>query len=312
MDENTVMNPKEPLNAAPVFTAAAPKKHSPVFKIWRVLYPLLIFVGIQFAVGIVVALYYVVTRILPVINQAADSLVMSQQLTDWVISQTLPLALACDLLVLPIFVFMYFRQMKGQKRPAISAFKITDYVLVAALAVFADFAISYIISGFNLEQYFPDYQVLMQGFTGAPVILQVITVGIVAPVAEEFLMRGVVLNRLLGYVRVLPALLIQAALFGILHMNLLQGVYAGVLGLLLGYVYIKYGSLLMTIVFHITLNTLSVLLSESFSADVNPLLIIIPAVLLTAGTFWLMIRRGDSVMFITDKNANRIEGTGRN
>jgi len=305
MDENTVMNPKEPLNAAPVFTAAAPKKHSPVFKIWRVLYPLLIFVGIQFAVGIVVALYYVVTRILPVINQAADSLVMSQQLTDWAISQTLPLALACDLLVLPIFAFMYFRQMKGQKRPAISAFKITDYVLVAALAVFADFAISYIISGFNLEQYFPDYQVLMQGFTGAPVILQVITVGIVAPVAEEFLMRGVVLNRLLGYVRVLPALLIQAALFGILHMNLLQGVYAGVLGLLLGYVYIKYGSLLMTIVFHITLNTLSVLLSESFSADVNPLLIIIPAVLLTAGTFWLMIRRGDSVMFITDRKLEK-------
>ena len=150
MDKNTVINPNEPLNAAPEFPAAAPKKHSPVFKIWRVLYPLLIFVGIQFVVGVVMALFYVVTRILPVINQAADPLVMSQQLTDLTISQTLPLALACYLLVLPIFAFMYFRQMKGQKRPAISTFKITYYLLVAALAVFADFAISYIISGFNL------------------------------------------------------------------------------------------------------------------------------------------------------------------
>lgn len=306
MDENTVINPEEPLNATPVFTAAAPKKHSPVFKIWRVLYPLLIFVGMQFAVGIVAALFYVVTRILPVINQAADPLVMSQQLTDWAISQTLPLALACDLLVLPIFAFMYFRQMKGQKRPVISTFKIMDYVLVAALAVFADFAITYFISGFNIIQYFPDYQVIMNGLGSSPIILQIVAVGIVAPVAEEFLMRGVVLNRLLGYVRVLPALLIQAALFGILHMNLLQGLYAGVLGLLLGYVYIKYGSLLMTIVFHITLNTLSVLLPESFAAGVNPFLIIAPAVLFTAGTLWLIRRRGDSVMFISDRKLEKV------
>jgi len=306
MDKNTVINPNEPLNTAPAFAAAAPKKHSPVFKIWRVLYPLLIFVGIQFVVGVVMALFYVVTRILPVINQTADPLVMSQQLTDWTISQTLPLALACDLLVLPIFAFMYFRQMKGQKRPVISTFKITDYLLVAALAVFADFAITYFISGFNIVQYFPDYQVLMKGLGSTSVILQVVAVGIVAPVAEEFLMRGVVLNRLLGYMRVLPALLIQAALFGILHMNLLQGLYAGVLGLLLGYVYIKYGSLLMTIVFHITLNTLSVLLPESFAAGVSPFLIIVPAVLLTAGTLWLIRRRGDSEMFISDRKLEKV------
>lgn len=306
MDKNTVINPNEPLNPAPPFNTAAPKKHGPVYKIWRVLYPLLIFVGLQFVVGIAVALFYVVTRILPVINQTADPLAMSQQLTDWAISLTLPLALACDLLALPIFVFLYFRQMKGQKRPSISAFKITDYVLVAALAVFADFAITYFISGFNIVQYFPDYQALMTGLTGSPVILQIIAVGIVAPVAEEFLMRGVVLNRLLGYMRVLPALLIQAALFGILHMNLLQGLYAGVLGLLLGYVYIKYGSLLMTVIFHITLNTLSVLLPESFAQGVNPFLIIIPAVLLTAGTFWIIMRRGNSTMFISDRNPDTI------
>jgi len=302
MDKNTDLETGEPIRTEPPAVAAAPlKKHSTIFKIWRILYPLLIFVGIQVVVGVAVAVYYLITMILPVINQTVDPLVLSQQMQEWAISQTVPLALACDLLVLPIFMFLYFRQKKGQKRPSISAFRITDYLLVAALAVFADFAITYFISGFNIVQYFPDYQALMQGFTGTPLILQVFAVGIVAPVAEEFLMRGVILNRLLGYVRVLPAILIQAALFGILHMNLLQGLYAGVLGLLLGYVYVKYGSLLMTIIFHITLNTLSVLLPESFGAGVNPLLIVIPAVLLTAGTFGLMMRRGNSVMFITDK-----------
>jgi hypothetical protein len=62
----------------------------------------------------------------------------------------------------------------------------------------------------------------------------------------------------------------------------------------------------MTIVFHITLNTFSVLLPASFAAGVNPFLIIVPAVLLTAGTLWLIRRRGDSAMFISDRKLEKV------
>jgi len=298
IDENE-QNRNSLTNTAGAGPTPGEKKHSPIYKVWRVIYPLFIFLGIQIIVGIGIALYYTATVILPKLSQGFDSSILTKQMTEWITGQTLLIALICDLTVLPLLVFLYFRQMKGKRRPALSSFKIADYLLVAGLAVFANLTVSYFITGFDILKYFPDYQVIMEGISG-PIILQIITVGIVAPIAEEFLMRGVVLNRLLGYIRVRPALFMQAALFGILHLNLLQGMYAGVLGLLMGYIYIKYGSLLMTILFHITMNTLSIVIPESFAEGVNPFIILIVSAVLTAGTIMLINRRKGSVMFISD------------
>ena len=304
--EPALLSVTGPDSSVPLINANHTKKQSLLYKIWRVVYPLFLFLGIQFAASIVMIIYYAVTVMVPSMSQGVVTADMSVQMMDWIIGQSLTLTLISDLAILPVFVFLYIRQIKGQRRAAISSFKIADYVLVAALAVAADFAITYILVGFNLVQYFPDYQNIMSGIMNSSFILQVIAVGIVAPIVEEFLMRGVILNRLLGYMRVIPALLIQAAMFGILHMNLLQGVYAGVLGLLMGYIYIKYGSLLMTILFHITLNTLSVVLPESFAEGVNPFYILIPALLVTAGILWLIKRRGNSVMFFTNRKMAKV------
>ena len=296
-----------PDSSVPLISADQTKKHNLLYKIWRVTYPLFVFLGIQFAGSFVMIIYYIVTVMFPNMSQGTVTPAISaQMMVDWLVGQALTLTLICDLAVIPLYAFLYIRQIKGQRRAAISSFKITDYVLVAALAVAADFAITYILVSFNLVQYFPDYQNIMSGIINSSFILQVIAVGIVAPIAEEFLMRGVILNRLLGYMRVIPALLIQATMFGILHMNILQGVYAGILGLLMGYIYIKYGSLLMTILFHITLNTLSVVLPESFAEGVNPFYILIPALLVTAGILWLINRRGDSVMFFTNRKMAKV------
>jgi len=314
MDENTVTNTNEPAQSSvtgpdssvPLISANQTKKQSLPYKIWRVIYPLFLFLGIQIAGSLVMIVYYAVTVMVPNMNQGIVTPDMSAQMVEWLVGQALMLTLICDLAILPVYAFLYIRQIKGQRRAVISSFKIADYVLVAALAVAADFAITYILISFNIEQYFPDYQNIMSGIINSSFILQIIAVGIVAPVVEKFLMRGVILNRLLGYMRVIPALLIQAALFGILHMNLLQGVYAGVLGLLMGYIYIKYGSLLMTILFHVTLNTLSVVFPKSFAEGVNPFYILIPALLVTVGILWLINRRGDSVMFFSNRKMEKV------
>ena len=266
------------------------KKHSLIFKIWRVLYPLLIFLGIQIICSIVMIIFYAVTVMISGAQSGASTADLSKQLMDWAISQSLLLALVSDALFLPLGIFFYLREKKGQKKTKLSSFKVRDYILVVGLAIFADFSITYIISAFDLIRFFPDYQNIMAGIGSGSLLLQIVAVGIVAPIAEEFLMRGVVLNRLLKYVGVIPAVLIQAALFGILHMNILQGTYAAVLGILLGYVYIKYKSLLMTIVFHITLNTLSVLFPENLLEGVNPFIIIASALVLTTGTIYLINR----------------------
>lgn len=78
---------------------------------------------------------------------------------------------------------------------------------------------------------------------------------ILAPIAEELTFRGLTLY----YTRKLSdkfwvGNLLQALLFGIIHLNLIQGVYAFILGYIFGMLYKRYNSIFASIIAHITFN----------------------------------------------------------
>ena len=83
-----------------------------------------------------------------------------------------------------------------------------------------------------------------------------------APIVEEILCRGIVF-RLAKHVSVKfwVANVIQALLFGVLHANLVQGTYAFVFGLVLGYVYGKYERIWMCMLLHGVINFSSAIVS---------------------------------------------------
>ena len=76
-----------------------------------------------------------------------------------------------------------------------------------------------------------------------------------APIGEELLCRGVCLHfgkKALG--KFWYANILQALLFGVLHMNWVQGVYAFIIGLVLGYLAERYESLLPAMLVHFVVN----------------------------------------------------------
>ncbi len=87
-------------------------------------------------------------------------------------------------------------------------------------------------------------------------ILSTILTLVCAPIVEELAMRGVTMTWAMNLFnnRFWLANILQALLFGIMHMNLVQGIYAFVLGLLLGYVCNKYKSLWASIIAHLAFN----------------------------------------------------------
>ncbi len=87
-------------------------------------------------------------------------------------------------------------------------------------------------------------------------ILSTILTLVCAPIVEELAMRGVTMTWAMKLFnnRFWLANILQALLFGIMHMNLVQGIYAFVLGLLLGYVCNKYKSLWASIIAHLAFN----------------------------------------------------------
>lgn len=92
-----------------------------------------------------------------------------------------------------------------------------------------------------------------------------VAIGILAPLAEEVVFRGAILRTLLGIMSKKNhwvAIMISAAIFGVVHANLAQFVNALLMGLLLGWMYYRTGSLVPGILLHWVNNTMAYVLTN--------------------------------------------------
>ena len=92
-----------------------------------------------------------------------------------------------------------------------------------------------------------------------------VAVGILAPLAEEVVFRGAILRTLLGIMSKKNhwvAIIISAALFGLAHFNAAQFINALLMGLLLGWMYYRTGSLVPGILLHWINNTMAYVLTN--------------------------------------------------
>ena len=103
---------------------------------------------------------------------------------------------------------------------------------------------------------------------GYPVILTTLLGCVIAPIAEEIMFRGLLLNRLRPYGEKF-AVIASALCFGLFHGNLNQVFYAFAIGLVFGYVALRTGRLWQVMLLHAMVNSISVLilpLLEPFGA----------------------------------------------
>lgn len=119
-------------------------------------------------------------------------------------------------------------------------------VLSAASAV----AMNGLLALMELYKISPRFQEISEMQFDTPVWLGILSFGILAPLGEEVVFRGIVYGQLKKVCSVPAAIILSGLLFGIFHGNLVQGVYATVIGILLALVYELYGSILASMAFH--------------------------------------------------------------
>ena len=98
----------------------------------------------------------------------------------------------------------------------------------------------------------------MGAMTNVELILTFFTLSVVPGFVEELLFRGVILKNLLPFGKT-AAVVASAVLFGVMHQNAGQLLYATVAGLALGYVFVKTQSFWCCVLAHICNNFLSIL-----------------------------------------------------
>jgi len=129
-------------------------------------------------------------------------------------------------------------------------------------------------------------------------IVYVINVVVAASVFEELLFRGVMLQALRRFGDHF-AVIVTSILFAFIHGNLLQGPFALLLGLLIGYFVIYTGSLWTGILLHAANNLLSVLIeyfmnnaAEHLHEPVIGVYIIVSLIFAIIGVVYLRTKHG--------------------
>lgn len=113
-----------------------------------------------------------------------------------------------------------------------------------------------------------NYNIYTRELLSGNFMVLLLAIGIIVPIIEEIMFRGIIMNKLSAVFSVRTATIIQSVAFGVYHFNIVQSTYAIVLGFLLTYLFLKYKSLIAPICVHIGINSFAVISSTETVANV--------------------------------------------
>lgn len=229
--------------------------------------------GIQLAVTMVASIglmiYYLATNI----SSSGESLEASvsdmESMVNFIVGATSWILLFSSIITILALILIYkIKKRKVKEELLINGTKTINYLsafLLGALCWFFNSAILTLVSSAGLlEDQFSKTDNILAPLLEGSLLIAFITVGIIAPIAEEFLFRGVVFDTLKKRFSPAWTIVIQGVLFGIFHLNLVQGSYATLLGIVFGYVTYKTKSLWPAIIIHIVNNSMSFIITIIF------------------------------------------------
>ena len=244
-------------------------------KIWRILGPLFAFLGIRLLVE---TIFYVILWNIKFkelnISAAFNGILYVKEYGEYVTSYTLVMNCVSLLISIPI---MYRMMKKDYEYPINPRNKERSFKLKAyfksfdlktvnypiVLGVTAAMGLSRFITMLPIDGILGSYKKIQSNLENSSFLLQLFVLGILAPVLEELLFRGVIYKRLKTYYDVTVAAYIAAIIFAIAHFNLIQGIYAFIAGIVMIYLYEKSDCLIVPIVMHSASNVATVIMGAN-------------------------------------------------
>lgn len=270
-------------------------KKKPIKSVVCSLLTLLAFIAIQVAVSGIGATAYMVSCI---IQNGGDADTAAQVYMDqiensgFMTNLLLITTLICGIVALLWYRFgivkKYDKSRWTEFKAQLNAKNVAKVVVLAigcyGVALLLAEIIALIVPG-SME----DYNEIMSMALGGSEVVAFVTVVILAPVAEELAFRGIIFRMLEKNCPLIVAILLQAVLFGIYHMNIMQGIYVLPLAIALGYVAYRTQSVYPCILMHMVNNFMPTLLSGlPESTPTLPIAAVI--IVICAGLLYLLTR----------------------
>lgn len=126
--------------------------------------------------------------------------------------------------------------------------------LTAVLAGSASLGLNALLTLTGFADSSQTYQEVADRQYGVAFASGLILYGLISPLAEEIVFRGVIYNRLRRLYNPAIGIVASGLLFGAFHGNLVQGVYGACLGMLMAYLYERSGKFGIPFLFHAVAN----------------------------------------------------------
>ena len=275
---------------------------------WRVCLPFILYMIIQAVVQLIVsfALVAINTEELAKVYATLSEMPTEAELTTVIASMTtimmevileryVEITGIIALCTIPIMAVFFRNDRKREKElnlPVNLKASAKKYVFLPILGIAICLGFNCLIMMTNLAFLSGSYLESSGLFYSASFPVQIVCIGIIVPISEELLFRGVIFKRFREVARFKKAALFSALIFSLIHTNMLQMIYALVLGMFLAYVYEKYGSFKAPVLLHISVNIVSLVCTELQILD---LLYAIPMIMAIAVVICAFV---GAVMFI--------------
>lgn len=243
-------------------------------RMWNIWSPLIIKLGISMILSVMFSFALMwrffakqaiagdMQALMELMNDAEKMQEMSAQVLEWALDLAVPMEGLAALITIPVFLFLIHRDRIKERtfigEIAVKKAAFWKYPLIAGIAAAMCLGLNNLIFLTDLSSYSTSYEDTMEMLYQPSFGMQILCLGILMPVCEELAYRGLMYRRMRLHMRFLPAALYSSLIFAVTHGNLVQILYGFAMGMMLSYVYEKYGSAAAPVVGHITANILAV------------------------------------------------------
>ena len=229
-------------------------------KIINVISPLLIYLFIMLFAQAGFTIFAMVTQFTGIGENGVsyeETVTFVENMNNIVASNTLLVTFITIVVAIPIMLYLFKKQEGNLKFQG----KKQGLYINIAVGIFASLGVSKLVTLFPIDGIIGNYKELSSNVMSADILLQIVTLILLGPLMEELLFRGLIYYRLMLLNEKAIAAYISAIIFGVYHLNLVQGLYTFVLGILLVYVYEKFSTLWAPYLLHMGANAIAVVIN---------------------------------------------------
>lgn len=221
-------------------------------------------------------LYSVLTRLImtmAVLAGSMGSILQKEQISvdemmnivnEYVQSHAMVLTAIAGAVLIPVLYFFYWRDERYYKVEGFYNLKKINpvkYVFAVCLGVFVCLFLNQLITLLSVKSISSGYQVVESNRQEAAIWLQLVATVIIAPIEEELLFRGLLFKRMRRQQGFYSSMIVSSLIFGLVHGNLVQFIYAMMAGMFFAFVFEAYKNIWAPIIMHMAANLVSVVVT---------------------------------------------------